>query len=178
MRMTCSTRSAISVLRSRVEAAAVFVLGRRRPDHRAHARFAPLNSQQGAKQRLAVESIGLGPPPPARGRNRGRIDDVAFDAFLLQRAMKPETVRPCFLDGDADRRGRTRLSSTGRRSRWRQGKNIPRCPARVNSGLSRPGIRWRSTERTHRSETGRKTAAHPPCRRTNLPLEHEASSPR
>src|SRR5271169_1848522 len=44
------------------------------------------------------------PPPPARRRNRGRIDNVAFDSFLLQRAMKPEAIETRFLD-DHDRKG-------------------------------------------------------------------------
>jgi hypothetical protein len=47
------------------EAAAVFFLGRRRPDHRAHPRFAALERQQRANQRLAVDPVGLGAPPPA-----------------------------------------------------------------------------------------------------------------
>jgi len=49
--------------------------------------------QQGAKERLAVDPVGLGSPPPARRRNRGRIDDVALDSFLLQRAMNPKAVQ-------------------------------------------------------------------------------------
>ena len=65
------------------EAATIFFLGRRRFNHRAHSRFAALIRQQRAKQGLAVDPVGLGPPPPARRRDRGRIDDVAFDSFIL-----------------------------------------------------------------------------------------------
>ena len=75
------------------EAAAVFFLGRRRLDHRAHPRFAALVGQQRANQRLAVDPVGLRPPPPARCRNRGRIDDMAFDPFALQHPMNPEAVQ-------------------------------------------------------------------------------------
>ena len=75
------------------EAAAVFFLGRRRLDHRADPRFAALISQQRAQQRFAVDPVGLGAPPPARGRNRGRVDDVAFDTFALQHAVNPEAVQ-------------------------------------------------------------------------------------
>jgi hypothetical protein len=59
-----------------------------------------LMGQQGAKQRLAVDPVGLSSPAPARRRNRGRIDDVALEPFLLQRAMKPEAVQPRFLNRD------------------------------------------------------------------------------
>ena len=46
------------------ETAAVFFLGRRRFDHRAHPRFAALIRQQRAKQRLAVDPVSLRPPAP------------------------------------------------------------------------------------------------------------------
>ena len=63
--------------------------------------------QQGAKQRLAVDPVGLGSPPPARRRNRGRIDDVALDSFPLQQAMQPEALQPRLLNRD-DRKGLAR----------------------------------------------------------------------
>ena len=47
------------------EATAVFFLRRRRLDHRADAGFAALIGQQGAKQRFAVDLVGLGSPPPS-----------------------------------------------------------------------------------------------------------------
>ena len=82
------------------ETAAVLFFGRWRLDHRAHPRFAALVRQQRAKQRLAVDPVGLRPPPPTRCRNRGRIDDVAFDPFTLQHAVNPEAVQPGFLNDD------------------------------------------------------------------------------
>src|SRR5438552_12220775 len=60
-------RSPIKVLRSR----AVLVLHARRPGHRAHPRFAALESHQRAKQRLPVGPVGLGAPASARGCDRG-----------------------------------------------------------------------------------------------------------
>src|SRR5208282_4199534 len=76
----------------------VLFLRRRRLDHGADPGFATLMGQQGAKQRLAVDPVGLSSTAPARRRNRGRIDDVTLDSFLLQRAMKPEAVQPRFLN--------------------------------------------------------------------------------
>ena len=38
---------------------------RRRPDHRADARFAALVGEQRTNQSLAVDPVGLRPPPPA-----------------------------------------------------------------------------------------------------------------
>src|SRR5208283_1773077 len=78
----------------------VLFLRRRRLDHGADPGFATLMGQQGAKQRLAVDPVGLSSTAPARRRNRGRIDDVTLDSFLLQRAMKPEAVQPRFLNRD------------------------------------------------------------------------------
>ena len=82
------------------DAPAVFVLGSRRLDHGADPRLAPLVRQQRANQRLAIDPVGLRPPAPARCRDRGRIDDMAFDAFRLQRPVDPETVEPSLLDDD------------------------------------------------------------------------------
>jgi hypothetical protein len=88
------------------KSAAVFFLNGRRLDHRTHPRFAALVGQQRAKQRLAVDPVGLGPSAAARGRDRGRIDDVAFNPFLLQHAVNPEAVQTRFLNDD-DRQGFT-----------------------------------------------------------------------
>src|SRR5208283_5282650 len=49
--------------------AAVFIFRRRRPNHWADPRFASLVGEQRAKQRLAIDPVGLGPTPPARRRN-------------------------------------------------------------------------------------------------------------
>ena len=65
--------------------------------------------QQRAQQRLAVDAVGLCPPAPARGRNRRRIDDVAFDPFILQHAVYPKTIQSRFLnDDDRERSPRPR----------------------------------------------------------------------
>jgi hypothetical protein len=69
------------------KSAAVFFLRCRRFDHRAHPRFAALVRQQRAKQRLAVDPVGFRSPAPTRCCNRGRIDDVAFDPFILQHTV-------------------------------------------------------------------------------------------
>jgi hypothetical protein len=60
------------------EPAAIFFLGRRRPDHHADPRFAALISQQRAQKRFAIDLVGFGAPSPARCRNRGRVDVLTF----------------------------------------------------------------------------------------------------
>ena len=82
------------------EAAAVLLLGSGHLDHRTHPGFAAFVGQKRADQRLAVDLVGLRPPPPARCGNRGRIDNVAFDPFALQHAMDPEAVQTGLLDCD------------------------------------------------------------------------------
>src|SRR5271166_622080 len=82
------------------DTAAVLLPGRRRLYHRADARFAALVRQQRANQCLAVDPVGLCPPASARRRDRSRIDDVAFDPFLFQDPIDPESVEASFLDDD------------------------------------------------------------------------------
>src|SRR6476646_5969759 len=61
-------------------------------DHRTHSRFTALVCQQRANQRLSVDPVSLRTPAPTGCRDRGRIHDVAFDPFILQRAIDPESV--------------------------------------------------------------------------------------
>jgi hypothetical protein len=82
------------------EAAAVLFLGSWCLDHRAHPRFAPLVRQQRANQRIAIDPVSLRPPAPTGCCDRGRIDDVAFDPFILQRAIDPESIEACLLNDD------------------------------------------------------------------------------
>ncbi len=79
---------------------AVLFLRCRRFDHGAHPGFAALVGQQRTKQRLAVNPIRLRLPALARGCDRGGIDDVAFNPFILQDTMNPEAVQPRFLNDD------------------------------------------------------------------------------
>src|SRR3954469_1750633 len=67
-------------------------------DHRTHPGLAPLVGQQGANQSLTVDPVRLRPPTPPGCRDRGGIDDMALDPFLLQDAVDPEPVQPRFLD--------------------------------------------------------------------------------
>jgi hypothetical protein len=78
----------------------VFLLGCGSPYHRTDARFAALVCEKCPNQRLAIDPIGLRAPIPTRRRDRGRIDDMAFDPFLLKHAMDPEAVEACLLDDD------------------------------------------------------------------------------
>lgn len=75
-------------------AAAVFLHRCGRPDYRTDPRFATLVRQKRANQRFTVDPVSLRPPTPTRCRDRGRINNVAFDPFTLQRAMDPESQLP------------------------------------------------------------------------------------
>ncbi len=82
------------------DAAPVLLVRRRRHDHRAHARLAPLERQQRAQQRQAVDLVGLGIATPARHRDRGRVDHVALDPLVHQHAVNPESIVTRLLDRD------------------------------------------------------------------------------
>jgi hypothetical protein len=56
--------------------------------------------EQGAKQSLAIDPVGLDPTPPARSRNRGCIDNMALNSFAQQDTVNPEAVQPRFLNDD------------------------------------------------------------------------------
>src|SRR4051812_30760197 len=94
MRLTCWTRSVPT------DPAAVLLVWARSLAHRTPPGLAPLVGQQCANQSLAVDPIGLRPPPPTGRGDRGGIDDMALDPFALQDAVDPEPVQPCFLDDD------------------------------------------------------------------------------
>jgi hypothetical protein len=79
---------------------AVLLLQRRRPGHRAHPWLAALEGHQGTHQGLAIDPVGLCPPPPARGQDRGGVDHVALDPFGLQHPVDPEAVQTSLLDDD------------------------------------------------------------------------------
>ena len=61
------------------EPSTVLLFDAGRPGHGADPGFAALIGHQRAKQRLAVDPVGLGAPTPARRCDRGRVDDMAFD---------------------------------------------------------------------------------------------------
>src|SRR6266446_4027112 len=82
------------------EAAVVLLLGSGRLHHRAHPRFTTLVGEQHSNQRFAIDPVGLHPPAPARCGNRGRIDNVAFNSFILQHPINPETIESSLLDDD------------------------------------------------------------------------------
>ena len=88
--------------------AAVLFLGRGRNHHRADPWLAALVGQKSPQQRLAIEPVRLGAPSPSRRRDRGGIDHVALNAFLLQNAVQPEPIQPRLLDRD-DQIGLARL---------------------------------------------------------------------
>ena len=92
MRLTCSTRSATSVLRSRLRRRRSSSSGVGGDGHGADTRLTALEREQRAQQRLSVEPVGFGVAPTPRRGDRRRINHVALDAFSLQQAMQPEAV--------------------------------------------------------------------------------------
>ena len=93
--------------------AAVLLFRRGSNHHRTDPRLAALVGQKRPQQGLAIQPVRLGSPAPARCRDRGRIDHVALDAFLLQSAVQPEPVQSRLLDRDdriALTRSRLRLA--------------------------------------------------------------------
>jgi transposase len=93
MQLTCSIRSAVSVLRSRQS--------RRRSSSSAVGTLtiaqtlgSPRLYANNDRSSLAIDTVGLGRSEPARDRNRGRVDNMAFDALVHQHAVEPETSNP------------------------------------------------------------------------------------
>src|SRR5215469_16877443 len=82
------------------EVAAVFLAGSGHLDHSTDPRFAALVGEQRSNQRFTIDLVGLCPAAAARGCNRGRVDDVAFDAFVLQRPVNPKPVKTGLLYND------------------------------------------------------------------------------
>src|SRR5260221_350648 len=63
-------------------------------------RLATLVGHTGAPRGPAVAPVGLRPPTPARGQDRGGVDDVALDPFGLQHPVDPEAVQTGLLNDD------------------------------------------------------------------------------
>src|SRR3954462_11757620 len=82
------------------DAAPILLLPGGRLDHRTPPRLAALVGQQSPHQRLAVNPVGLGPSPPARQRDRSRVDEMDLNALALQETVKPKTVEPGLLNDD------------------------------------------------------------------------------
>src|SRR6516164_7033906 len=82
------------------EVAAVFLVGSGHVDHCTDPRFAALVGEQRSNQSFTIDLVGLCPPAPARCCNRGRVDDMAFDAFVLERPVNPKPVEIGLLYND------------------------------------------------------------------------------
>src|SRR5271154_6412906 len=76
----------------------VFLLRRGNTNHRAHPWFAPLVRQKRTHQGFTIDFVGLSPTSAARGGNRGRVDNVAFNSFRFQSAMNPKPIKAGLLD--------------------------------------------------------------------------------
>src|SRR5215208_3364301 len=97
IRLTCATRSATSVLRSRQSL--------RRSSSSGLGALTMVQTR--GSPRLYAKSVRSSASPPLRGQDRGGINDMALNARPLQHAMNPEAVQAGFLDGD-DRETRAR----------------------------------------------------------------------
>src|SRR5215472_8573649 len=65
---------------------------------RPRDRRRPLDGGPVPHQGLAIDPVGLRPPTPARGQDRGGVDDVALDPFRLQHPVEPKTIQTGLLD--------------------------------------------------------------------------------
>ena len=79
--------------------AVLFVRGRW-PNHGADSRFTALIGQQRAQQGLAIDPVRLGLAPPARGQDRGGVNDMAFDTLPFQHTVDPEAIQSSLMDDD------------------------------------------------------------------------------
>jgi hypothetical protein len=91
------------------EASTIFLLRRRRPDHRTHPRLTALEGQKCPHERFAVDPIRLRLAPTARRQDRSRVDDMALNPFAPQDPMDPEPVQAGLLNRD-DREGSVQTS--------------------------------------------------------------------
>src|SRR5499427_9396176 len=67
-------------------------------NHPADARFAALQRQQHANQKLEIDAVGLTPSRTPFHRNAGGIDDTVLDAGRRQPAVQPKPVVPGFVN--------------------------------------------------------------------------------
>src|SRR6516164_5775354 len=100
IRLTCRTLSAVSALCSRQRWRRSSSPGVGALTICTDPRFAALVGEQRSNQRFTIDLVGLCPPAPPRRCNRGRVDDVAFDAFVLQRPVNPKPIEPGLLYND------------------------------------------------------------------------------
>jgi hypothetical protein len=82
-----------------VQPARVFVLGRGLVQHRPHAGFARVITQQHRQQLVAIEPVGLGSPGASVDLDAGRVDHDAVDALPDQPAMQPPAISSCLVAG-------------------------------------------------------------------------------
>src|ERR1700733_3160706 len=61
-------------------------------------RLPALMRQQSPHQCFTVDPVGLRAPGSTRGHNRGRVDDMALNAFLFQHPVNPEPIQSRLLD--------------------------------------------------------------------------------
>ena len=100
LRLTCRTLSAVNALRSRQRwrrSSSPGVGALTMAQTRGSPRFV---GEQRSNQRFTIDLVGLCPPAPARRCNRGRVDDVAFHAFALERPVNPKPVKTGLLYND------------------------------------------------------------------------------
>src|ERR1700754_5082085 len=98
IRFTCVMRSAIKVRRSRHSLRRSSSSGEGATTIAQDPWLTAFVRQKRPQQCLAIQPVRLGPPAPARCRNRGRVDHVALDPLLLQHAVDPEPIQARLLD--------------------------------------------------------------------------------
>src|SRR5215471_6879937 len=106
-------------------------------NHPADARFAALQRQQHANQKLEIDAVGLTPSRTPFHRNACGIDDTVLDAGRRQPAVQPKPVVPGFVNRyHADRLTEFLQPESGNRDPFQGGVNVAPVNFVTTDGLA------------------------------------------
>src|SRR6516225_3365112 len=103
----------------------------------ADARFAALQRQQHANQKLEIDAVGLAPSRTPFHRNACGVDDTVLDAGRRQPAVQPKPVVPGFVNRyHADRLTEFLQPESGNRDPFQDGVNVAPVNFVTTDGLA------------------------------------------